>query len=534
MPRYPETIAMVEQAMRHVLSEQEKLLKMQDAADFISLLLPINELVCETSRLLTENKFPASFLKLTKKAKMIEDQADELSIALWRPILISLSAIYERIEESLKRKSGEHGLRADTRAQYHNLRIRLLEQLIGARMLVNNSDLGDENERIWQEFLERQLGPMFRVLRGGHISDYAGNISGQLDLIIVPSNAQVSMPGGTNHGKVQVFVDQVISVIMIKSNLTKSEFQKDWKVIQSIPSYKEMEKDHPNLKGHPWPFCYIVSAQGDTVDKIKDQWVACCKFAPLNVVPQLVVMLDSGYMYSGARKWPCPRYPGNYTENDQVACETGVNAELGLAWLVAQQQGRLAVMQNQNLMRVNRFAQLIDKSGYGSGLPPTYSRRFDTSFQTGTIAGVVRWGNVAMWAHNQLLLRCLAKDEVEDDANSLIASAYTLAVQDEQNTRSSFDTSHYRWFRYGSDVTAGQFLAVEEWLNGKSKDAHQRRVAVFDTATGAEITHGRLASLSNPADLASLEPEIVSGRLPEREESAIFPAAHSTEMQAET
>lgn len=515
MARYPETIAMVEQAMRHVLSEQEKLLKMEDATDFISLFLPMNELACETSRLLTENKFPASIKKLTKKAKLIEDRADKLSAALWRPILISLSAIFERIEESLKKKSGEHGLRADTRAQYHNLRIRLLEQLIGARMLVNNSDLGDENERIWQEFLERQLGPMFRVLRGGHISDYSGNVSGQLDLIVVPSNAQVFMPGDSNHGKAQVSVDQVISVIMIKSSLTKSEFQKDWKVLQSIPCYKEMEKDYPGLKGHPWPFCYIVSAQGDTADKIKDQWVACCKLAPLNIVPQLVVMLDSGYMYSGARKWPCPRYPGNYTENDQVECVAGVNAGLGLAWLVSQQQGRLAVMQNQSLSRVNRFAQLIDKSGMGSGLPPTYSRRFDTSFQTNTIAGVVRWGNVARWAHNKLLLRCLAKDGVEDGTNQSIAFAYTLPEQDEQNIKSSFDTSHYRWFRYGSDVMAGRLLAVEEWLNCKSKDKHQRRVAVFDTTTGEEITHGRLASLSAPAELTSLEPEISSGLLPD-------------------
>jgi hypothetical protein len=511
MPRYPETIAMAEQAMRHVLSEQEKLLKMKDAADIIGLLLPINELACETSRLLTENKFPASIRKLTKKAKMIEEQADELSIALWRPILISLSAIYERIEESLKRKSGEHGLRADTRAQYHNLRIRLLEQLIGARMLVNNSDLGDENERIWQEFFERQLGPMFRVLRGGHISDYEGNISGQLDLIIVPSNAQVSMPGGSNHGKAQVFVDQVISVIMIKSNLTTSELDKDWKALQSIPCYKEMEKDYPNIKGHPWPFCYIVSAQGDTVEKIKNQWVACCKIEQLNIVPQLVVMLDSGYMYSGARKWPCPRYPGNYTENDQVACETGVNAGLGLAWLVAQQQGRLAVMQNQNLMRVNRFAQLIDKSGYGSGLPPTYSRRFDCSFQTRTIAGVVRWGDTALWIHNKLLLRCLAKDQINADLNDSIPTTYKLPEQDEPITRSPFDTAHYRWFQYGSAAVVDQFVAVEEWLNCKSKDNHQRRVAVFDTTTGEEITHGRLSSLNDPSELAGLLHEIRGG-----------------------
>jgi hypothetical protein len=368
MPRYHETIAMAEQAMRHVLSEQEKLLKMKDAADIIGLLLPINELACETSRLLTENRFPASIRKLTKKAKMIEEQADELSIALWRPILISLSAIYERIEESLKRKSGEHGLRADTRAQYHNLRIRLLEQLIGARMLVNNSDLGDENERIWQEFFERQLGPMFRVLRGGHISDYAGNISGQLDLIIVPSNAQVSIPGGSNHGKAQVFVDQVISVIMIKSNLTTSELDKDWKALQSIPCYKEMEKDYPGLRGHPWPFCYIVSAQGD-------------------------------------------------------------------------------------------IANLEDS----------------------------------------------------------IPTTYTLPEQDEQETRPPFDTSHYRWFRYGSEVIAGQLVAVEEWLNCKSKDNHHRRVAVFDARTGAEITHERLGSLRDPSELAELEPEIRSGLLPDGE-----------------
>ena len=216
-------------------------------------------------------------------------------------------------------------------------------------MLLLNSDLGDENERIWQQFLERQLGPMFRVLRGGHICDHQGNVSCQIDLIVVPADAQVFVPGDSEDGKAQVLIDQVISAIMVTSNLTAAKLTSDWRSFQTIPAFPEKEQDHPYLKGHPWPLCYMLAAQSDSAEDLQAAWQKICQEGVTQVVPQFVVTLDAGFLYCGLSRWPCPRFPGNYTEADHVYAETGIYAGLGLAWLLTQHQGRLAATQRRNL-----------------------------------------------------------------------------------------------------------------------------------------------------------------------------------------
>jgi hypothetical protein len=257
MPRYPETQAMMEQAVRHVLQEQQKLLQRQDAHVLIEILLLLSRLATNTSELLAEGTLRRrSTTHLTKEARQLEETADRLSESLWIPILVSVSAVYERIEASFERKPGKYGMAADTRAHYHNLRIRLLEQMLGARMLASNSDLGEEHERIWQQFLSRHLGPMFRVLRGGHICDHQGNSSCQMDLLVVPADAQVFTPGDSDDGKAQVLVDQVVSAAMVTSNLTLDKMRSDREKSQSIPAFSELEQDHPALREHPWPLLY--------------------------------------------------------------------------------------------------------------------------------------------------------------------------------------------------------------------------------------------------------------------------------------
>ena len=300
----------MEQALRHILSEQEKLLKRPDRDALLGALLPLNRLAISTGNQLAEGFNRAkSTGHLTKEAKEVEKVVDDLSESLWMLIPVSVSSIYERIEASFAKQPGERGLRADTRAHYHNLRIRLLEQLLGAWMLVLPSDRGHENEHIWQQFLERHLGPMFRVLTGGHICDHVGNVSCQIDLIVVPANAHVFVPGDSDHGKAQVLVDQVISAIMVTANLTAAKLKSDWKSLQSIPAFPEMEKDHPYLKGHPWPLCYMLAAQSDPAEDLEKAWQEICREGMIQVVPQLVVTLDTGFLYCGLRKWPCPRGP---------------------------------------------------------------------------------------------------------------------------------------------------------------------------------------------------------------------------------
>ena len=101
----------MEQAVRHVLTEQEKLLKRADSADLVTISLLLSRLAMNTSNQLVEGfNRVKSTAQLTKEARQVEKAADELSKELWTPILVSVSAIYERIEQSFKKKAGEKGI----------------------------------------------------------------------------------------------------------------------------------------------------------------------------------------------------------------------------------------------------------------------------------------------------------------------------------------------------------------------------------------------------------------------------------------
>jgi hypothetical protein len=495
----------MEQALRHVLSEQEKLLKRSDSNALTSVLLPLSRLAINTSDQLVEGIHRLkTTADLTKEARQIEEIADDLSESLWKPIQVAVSAIYERIENSLTRQPGKRGMVADTRAHYHNLRLRLLEQLLRARMLVLNSDLGDESERIWQQFLEHHLGSMFRVLRGGHICDHQGNTSCQMDLIVVRADAQVFVPGDSDDGKAQVLIDQVISAIMVTSNLTAAKLKDDWQKLQSIPAFPEMEKDHAHLKGHPWPLCYILAAQSDPAEDLEEAWKQVCREGHTQVVPQYVIALDTGFLYCGLRTWPCPRYPGNYTEAEHVIAWTGIYAGLGLAWLLTQHQGRIAA-QWQNPGAINRFAMLLNEAMVGEANQPD---RFFQWPQMQPIAGVIEWGSAECWGHNRLPLRSLKRKR--ESATKVWEVELLLPGVDPDGLDYRSYVKQLRWFRYGMTATAGRLIAVEEWLNHKSKTDHKRRIAVFDTLTGAEVTGPSVDAMTAVSEVESIrQPESV-------------------------
>jgi hypothetical protein len=359
-----------------------------------------------------------------------------------------------------------------------------------------------KDERIWQQFLEHHLGPMFRVLRGGHICDHQGNTSCQMDLIVVRADAQVFVPGDSNDGKAQVLIDQVISATMVTSNLTAAKLKSDWQKLQSIPAFPEMEKDHPYLKGHPWPLCYILAAQSDPAEDLEEAWREVCREGQTQTVPQYVIALDTGYLYCGLRKWPCPAFPGNYTEAEHIKVETGIYAGLGLAWLLTQHQGRLAAAQRQNLGAINRFARLLDEAMRREALRATYSDRFETMFQMRPIAGVIEWGSAACWGHNRLQLRCLRRKR--EGVNKVWEVELLLPGVNTDALNGHSYTEYLRWFHYGMTATAGRLIAVEEWLNHKSKTDHKRRIAVFDSLTGAEVTRPSVDALTSVLEVESI------------------------------
>jgi hypothetical protein len=72
MPRHPETRALIEQALRHLLSEQEKLLKRDDSSKLTEILSCLNRLTIDTSNLLAEGfNWLNSTSALTQEAKRL-------------------------------------------------------------------------------------------------------------------------------------------------------------------------------------------------------------------------------------------------------------------------------------------------------------------------------------------------------------------------------------------------------------------------------------------------------------------------------
>ncbi|MEO6750143.1 MAG: DUF6602 domain-containing protein [Chthoniobacteraceae bacterium] len=515
MPRYPETVALMEQALRHVLSEQEKLLQRPDCGELATVLLSLSKLASHTSLMLADGfNRSQSTVALTKEAREIERMVDALSLALWTPIQVSVSAIYERVEASMRPEPGRYGFAGEIRAHYHNIRLRLLEQMIGARMLALSSDLGDETERIWQQFLERHLGPMFRVLRGGYICDHAGNKSCQVDMIVVPADAHVFVPGDSEGGKAHVLIDQVISASMITANLTVKKLKTDWEKLQTLPAFPEQDKDYPALNGHPWPLCYVLAAQSDPMEDLEKAWVEVCQAGVPRVVPQFVIALDTGFLFSGLRKWPAPRYPGNYVEATHVKTEAGVFSGLGLAWLLTQHQGRLAVTKQQALGPIHRFKHLLDDAMMPKeGVPSTFSMRFFTMFQQGLIAGALEWGSVSCWAHNGLQLRSLSW--IKKEAKTWWERAFLQPGIDHETLDYKSATNFLRWFHFFPLKPTGRIVALEEWLNHQSKTEHRSRIAVFDTITGIEVTGPLVDGLNSVSELERIQAEVAAGLPPE-------------------
>jgi hypothetical protein len=123
-------------------------------------------------------------------------------------------------------------------------------------------------------------------------------------------------------------------------------------------------------------------------------------------------------------------------------------------------------------------------------------------FQRGLIAGVIEWGGVSCWAHNRLQLRSIARTRSDTQIRPEIELLQPGANPADYDWRSY--TQVLRWFTYGSDVVAGRLIAVEEWLNHKSATEHQRRIAVFDSVTGQEITASLVDTLNSASDVETI------------------------------
>ena len=203
MSANPETHALLEQALRHVLAEQAKVLGHKYCDVLIGPAKELGGLAAKTWQLLSQGFHRIhSTDHLTTQAHAIEREIDSVSEKNWFSLQVSVSSIYERIQESFTLRPIQERLKLKTalavRNHFHNIRLLLLEQLLGARMLINNSDYGSEVERVWQQFFQRgfwHLLPLRQAFRFSNRPVGYKNIAADLTQLKSPDLLIRLIPG---------------------------------------------------------------------------------------------------------------------------------------------------------------------------------------------------------------------------------------------------------------------------------------------------------------------------------------------------
>lgn len=412
-----------------------------------------------------------------KQARCLEAAADRISERIWQSAPVSLTPVFEKIRGLRKQRSKEKSYAKQLRAQFNNFRLGLLEQVTGARLLENNNDLGEEVERILVQYLERRFSNGVRILRGGHIYDYQGNRSAQIDIIVTPADSLAFCPAETGAGKFNVMIDQVIAAISVTSRLTPIKLRERWNELQKIPVFAEKDKSHPSLAKDAWPLCYIVGAESDELGKLEAEWEQLTTSATMRHNPQMLVLLDSGYIVGRKASWPssrCCRGP-----DSMLNTGTGPFAGLGLAWLETQIAGRNCILTGRSPDWIERMSKQLSDLELREAVPPTldiHQLRF--GFSNSPIHGNLKWGNTGLRPHNQLHLWTVTA------GGSTLTDPTRPVTDDRFHGRFQFEP---RWFKQDAVCTKGDFCALEEWTDPLDPKLHLRKITVINARTGAEI-----------------------------------------------
>lgn len=489
-----EVAVLIDEAVEHTLKTQKELLEHTEAANLMPIIRRLNGFATELEKWRT-GKFYLKDMseRFVKEATQIEREADRFSVELWTYAPVPLVAICREIQRVTRQAKEDKTFTKRLKDHYNNVRIRLLEQVAGARLLENFGDLGEEVERIFAQYLARALGTGVRVLRGGHIYDYADNRSKhQIDIIITPNDALGYCPAGTEEGKYNVLIDQVLAAISVKTTLTPAELEKCWEEVQGIPEYTEKTKAYPNMANETWPLCFIVAAYTESLKTLQEKWDEL-RAKESRHIPQMVLVLDSGYMIPNDASWP---YRIFKEARPDVRVTSGLAAGLGLGWLNAGIIGRKACLEGRSLKWVGDQVMKLFQNEATRGIPSTYDPRFDGWFSfLPPIQGVIRWGWHGVPVHNHLQLSTVVANDVEltDPSRPVEKGGWQQLP------------FAYRLFRVRLVSLKGKFCAFEEWIEPKDKEKHRKRIAVFDSATGQEVFDPRFDKFTSALELQELD-----------------------------
>jgi len=492
--------SLIHTALRHSIKEQEKVVKHKSAAQLLPVIQRLAKFNVDLEEWysgkyhLRENDRCNYFLH---QAEEIEAEADRISEEIWEYVPVSLIPIFHRIRDRRVQIEKDDSYPRQLRAQFNNFRLALLEQVTGARFLENNANLGEEVERIMVQYLHRRLGNSVRILRGGHIYDYENSRSDQIDIIITPSNALGFCPADTSDGKHNVMIDQVIAAISVTSRLTPEKLRKRLEELQRIPLFKQKAESYLGLKDQPWPLCYIVGAECEDLDQLEKVWR---EVGSSEKPPVMILLLDSGYIMQRTF------HAHDGEPFHQLASRGGIYAGLGLGWIEIQIAARNTWLTNQRADWIGRVQkQLLDLEL--SELPVSDPKREPWGWGNRSLHGVLRWGVTGKWVHNRLFVTSiLARESLSIVEATLLDSTKAFPTDGIRDYK--FEP---RWFKQGVHAINGNFCALEEWIDPRDREKRRRRIAVFDSQTGDDVTSQMTQSLAECSEIEGLNPVLKNG-----------------------
>jgi len=419
-----------------------------------------------------------------KKALRIEKKADKLAERLWKSNQLNIVCIFNyALQEQARSKNNFEMM---LRTHYDVQRGRLLEQVRGARLLQQNSDLGDDVEKIFLEYLRLNLDSDCMVVRGGHIFDRFGKRSAQMDIIVIQAKTLSICPATTENGKYNVFVDQVIAAISVKSTLTEMEFEEAWNGLQSIPVYKDKANDFPRFvqgSEQAWPLCFIISANSSDLRKLNSKWDTLIAKGQTHQL-QLFMSLQRGYSIAGNSSWPLINYKDDYKGSWNHAGE--LQAGLGLGLILNSILARSALVSNRPLKIYEKQRGLLDMAGALTGCGcPTYNPKY--YFMTPKINDIIRWScctnirgyGIGRSLNNNINVRSLHINHIR-----LVNRNSPLSKKYKKHDGQPYES---RWFEILSMREKNNTLHLKEWVKYKNKIGYYSKQVQFNLTTGEEI-----------------------------------------------
>jgi hypothetical protein len=139
----------------------------------------------------------------------------------------------------------------------------------------NISDIGDVRENILVKFLKLHLPNRCAVARGGFIFDTEGNISNQIDILVI-NDFSLRLAYFDQHSENSKNIQSIegcLAAITVKSTLNKSELEDSLKNLASIPKMPEdmLDSINPQLNNRAeylnFPRKVIFAYSGQSITK---------------------------------------------------------------------------------------------------------------------------------------------------------------------------------------------------------------------------------------------------------------------------